>query len=87
MKDLASLGLRVRDAKDAGSNEKRAEVHLASTGAFVAWFRSTVRMSDGEAVVGTTTQFVRRKELTPEQVAAVEEWFREQFLATMLTSV
>lgn len=86
MKDLASLDFKVRDATEAASNEKRAELRIASTGAFVAWFRSTVRMSDGEAVVGTTTQFIRRKELTPEQIFFVENWLREQYLAATLTS-
>lgn len=83
MKDLASLGLQVRDASEAGSGEKRSEVRIKSTGAFVAWFRSSARASDGEQVTGVTTQFVRRKELTGEQIAAVEAWLREQVLAAI----
>jgi hypothetical protein len=78
MKDLASLGLKLYEATLPASNEKRTEVRLASNGAFVAWFRSITRKSDGEEVHSTTTQFVRRKELSDEQVAAVTAWLAQQ---------
>ncbi|MES2007101.1 MAG: hypothetical protein V4436_03260 [Patescibacteria group bacterium] len=78
MTDLASLGLTLHEPKMPISNEKRTEVRLASNGAFVTWFRSITRTSDGEEVVSTTTQFVRRKELSDEQIEAIEAWLVEQ---------
>jgi hypothetical protein len=81
MNDLEQLGLKLRDTTEANSNEKRTEIRIASTQDFVAWFCWTKRLSDGEEVTSTATQFVRRKELTHEQILAIEAWFREQVSA------
>jgi hypothetical protein len=78
MLDLTSLGLMLRNATASDSGERRTEVRIKSTDTFIAWFRSSARLSDGDEIVNVTMQFVRRKELTDEQVAAVKEWLREQ---------
>lgn len=81
MKDLASLGLKIRSGCSGDSNEQRIELRLASSDAFVAWFQLSVRLSAGERVVNMNAQLVQRNELNDEQVAAAKEWIREQTLA------
>lgn len=81
MQDLASLGLTVRAASGSSKRERRMEIRLVSTDSFVAWFQSNERISDGELVVSTNTQIIRRNELNEQQLAAVKEWLRDQVLA------
>lgn len=80
MTDLASLDLEVYAGAVTHVGEKRLELRTVSTKKFTAWFRSDTRISDGVPVSGTSTQLVRHKELTDEQVAAAKEWLREQLL-------
>ncbi len=83
MKDLASLGLTVRNGNSTDASEQRAELRVASTDAFVAWFQTNKRISDSDQVIGINVQLVSRKELSEEQVAAAQEWLREQILTVV----
>lgn len=83
MQDLVSLGLTIRAASGSSKCERRIEIRLASSDSFVAWFQSNARMSDGELVVSTHTQIIRRNELNEQQLSAVRGWLREQVLAAV----
>lgn len=86
MKSLESLGLVVRSTNQGRpSTEQRLDVRIASTGDYVASFYAGVRDAGcGEIRGGISTDFVRRKELNEEQIAAVEEWLRELVLRAAL---
>lgn len=82
MQDFETLDFKVH-ACTSEKGEQRLELRRVSDGSFVAWFRSHTRMSDSAEVTSITTEFVRRKELTLEQTAAVETWLREHTLASL----
>lgn len=81
MNDLASLGLRLRDSSSNKPNERRSELRLASTDAFVAWFQSNTRVNAGDRVTNVNIQIVHRSELNDKQYAAAKKWLFEQVLA------
>lgn len=78
MDNFASLGLTTRAAKGSTPEESRIEVRYIEGDSFIAWFQKNTRKSDGELITSVTTQFVRRKELTNEQVIAIETWLLER---------
>ncbi len=77
MQNLNALGLVVCVCSSQ-PNESRLELRLAATEKFVAWFQVTRRVSKEEYVTSVNTQFVSRKELSAEQIAAVTEWLLQQ---------
>jgi|CXWL01.1.fsa_nt_gi hypothetical protein len=83
MTHLASIDLEVCTRAGTQPEEKRIELRIISTDTFVAWFQINTRISSEERVVSANTHFVRRKELTNEQVVAVTKWLREQVLAAI----
>lgn len=76
MDGLASVGLIERIVKSG--EEVRAELRVAETGDFVAWFHTNVRISATERVVSKSTQFVQRHRLTLEQIQAVQKWMHKR---------
>jgi hypothetical protein len=82
LKTLESLGLVVRSTNQGRpSIEVRLDVRIASTGDYVASFYAGTRDAGcGEIRGGMATDFVRRKELSEEQIAAVQVWLRELIL-------
>ncbi|HEU4677357.1 MAG TPA: hypothetical protein VFS75_01410 [Candidatus Paceibacterota bacterium] len=95
MNDLSKFGLMVRAVRGCPKGQKRYEVRTANSNAFVALVHLTVRVSDGEPVttvatrlverkeVEVGTQFVHRRELTEEQIAAIQEWQRSFVLPAL----
>lgn len=83
MQDLASLGLKVRICAPSTPDEQRLELRLISSDAFVAWFQSNLRISDGDRIVATTTQLVHRSELSNEQLVSARQWLHEQWVALL----
>lgn len=81
MIELEKLGLKLR-AATATKEEVRIEVRMKDTDAFVAWFQSATRTSNGETVTSTNTQFVHLSVLTTEQVRAVKTWLKDKVVAT-----
>lgn len=80
MSDLAALDLVLRTNHPSHPHERRIEMRIASSGAFVAWFCLNVRASGTEEVTSIATQFIHREELSEEQVTAVKNWLKEETL-------
>jgi hypothetical protein len=83
VEELAQLDLKVVTAKGLPDNETRFELRIASNNDFVAWFRSQVKSSNGELIKSTTTQFVRRRSLSREQIRATVKWLRTNNAASI----
>ncbi|MEX0918189.1 MAG: hypothetical protein WDZ93_03460 [Candidatus Paceibacterota bacterium] len=82
MQKLVALELEVREGVASPPNSQRTQVYLP-TGDFVAWFQADERLSGEAQVTGANIQFIYRKELSPEQVAAIKEWLVEQLSAAL----
>lgn len=81
--DFASLGLSFRETIkkwDCGY-EVNVSVYCASTRDLIASFSTTTRISDGEQVLKTSSQFIQHNYLTVGQINAITDWLRDCTIA------
>jgi hypothetical protein len=77
--DFASIGLSLREEvkKRDYTYEVRTCLYSVSTRDLIASFSTSTRISGGEQVLNTSTQFIQKKYLTIGQIEAITEWLRE----------
>lgn len=85
MKDFASLGLGlcVTEKKSYGPDvyERREELRLLSDNCVIASFSTRIRISAGEQILSTHTDFIQGNGLNIIQIRAVCEWIRDLSIA------
>ncbi len=82
MHDWASLGLGLRSTEHRSYGNDgfscREELRLLLDQSLVASHQTTIRISAGEQVLSTNTQFIQRSDLNMIQIRRINEWLRER---------
>ncbi len=75
---LAALGFVLTEHFTRTTHLHEARKNLySSSRELIASFSASIRTSDGEQVLNTSSQFVQRNTLSREQIDAVTDWLRE----------